>query len=84
MCKIRLAVACPRWHRFNAGMASTKSRQHIWSGRIKLAKSQAEHARKRAVEAARAAEADVPGPPAQHDHDFLFPGGGKVSLMAPV
>jgi hypothetical protein len=37
-------------------MASTKSRQHIWSGRIKLAKSQAEHARKRAVEAARAAD----------------------------
>jgi hypothetical protein len=37
-------------------MASTKSRQVIWSGRIKLAKSQAEHARKRAVEATRDAD----------------------------
>jgi hypothetical protein len=37
-------------------MASTKSRQFIWSGRINLAKMQAEHARKRAVEAAREAD----------------------------
>jgi hypothetical protein len=45
------------------GMASTKSRQSIWGGRIKLAKSQAEHARKRAVEAAREADrAEAEGP----------------------
>ena len=37
-------------------MASTKSRQYIWGGRIKLAKMQAEDARKRAVEAAREAD----------------------------
>jgi hypothetical protein len=37
-------------------MASTKSRQHIWGGRIKLAKMQAEDARKRAIEAAREAD----------------------------
>ena len=37
-------------------MASTKSRQSIWGGRVKLAKMQAEHARKRAVEAAREAD----------------------------
>ena len=37
-------------------MASTKSRQLIWGGRIKLAKMQAEDARKRAVEAAREAD----------------------------
>jgi hypothetical protein len=37
-------------------MASTKSRQFIWGGRIKLAKMQAEHARQRAVEAAREAD----------------------------
>jgi hypothetical protein len=37
-------------------MASTKSRQLIWGGRIKLAKMQAEDARKRATEAAREAD----------------------------
>ena len=39
-----------------AAMASTKSRQFIWGGRVKLAKMQAEHAGKRAVEAAREAD----------------------------
>jgi hypothetical protein len=38
------------------GIASTKSRQVIWGGRIKAAKMQAEHARKRATEAAREAD----------------------------
>ena len=38
------------------GMASTKSRQYIWGGRIKAAKMQAEHARKRATEAAGEAD----------------------------
>jgi hypothetical protein len=37
-------------------MASTKSRQHIWGGRITAAKMQAEDARKRALEAAREAD----------------------------
>ena len=37
-------------------MAFTKSRQLIWGGRIKLAKMQAEDARKRATEAAREAD----------------------------
>ena len=37
-------------------MASTESRQAVWSGRIKLAKMQAEDARKRAVEAASDAD----------------------------
>jgi hypothetical protein len=48
-------IVSARKARFNAGMASTKSRQFIWGGRVKLAKMQAEHARKRAVEAAREA-----------------------------
>jgi hypothetical protein len=37
-------------------MASTKSRQFIWGGRVKLAKMQAGHARKRVLEAAREAD----------------------------
>jgi hypothetical protein len=51
-----MALPAPKV-RCNAGVASTKSRQLIWGGRIKLAKMQAEDARKRAVEAA-AREAD--------------------------
>ena len=37
-------------------MSATKSREVIWGGRIKLAKMNAEHARKRAEEAAREAD----------------------------
>jgi hypothetical protein len=41
-------VASRQKPRKNGAMSATKSRQSIWRGRIKLANSQAEHARKRA------------------------------------
>jgi hypothetical protein len=60
-----------------AGMASTKSREVIWGGRIRAAKMNAEHARKRATEAAREAdraEACMVGP-----HGRLWRAGAAIA-----